>query len=122
MASSNRYLWILALLIRLVLGGIFVYAGYVKLRDPWELFALGISSYNLLPLSMVEFVARTLPWFEILIGVMLIFGIQLRYSATACSLLLLVFFGLMIRAYAKGMEISCGCCGPGETISWRTLL
>jgi putative oxidoreductase len=121
--SSNRYLRIFLLLIRLALGGIFIYAGYAKLRDPWELFALGISSYNILPLSMVEFVARTLPWFEVLLGLALIVGIQLRYSSTVCSLLLLVFFGLLIRAYVKGMEISCGCFGAGGgAITWRELL
>jgi uncharacterized membrane protein YphA (DoxX/SURF4 family) len=113
---------VLAILIRVALGAIFVYAGYVKLKDPWELFALAISSYDLLPLKAVEFVARTLPWAEVLIGLMLIVGFQLRIAATACSLLLLVFFSLMVRAYAKGMEISCGCFGPGEVISWRTLL
>src|ERR1043166_7913644 len=110
-SSSNKYLRIVLILIRLVLGGVFVYAGYVKLRDPWELFALGISSYNILPLKAVEFVARTLPWFEVLLGLALIAGIKLRYSSTVCSLLLLVFFGLIIRAYVKGMDISCGCFG-----------
>src|SRR5262249_32599052 len=122
MASSNKALRVAAILIRIVLGAIFVYAGYVKLKDPWELFALAISSYNLLPLKAVEIVARTLPWAEELIGRMLIVGFQLRIAATACSLLLLVFFTLMVRAYAKGMEIACGCFGPGEIISWRTLL
>ena len=53
---------------------------------------------------------------------MLIAGIWLRISGTVVSLLLLTFFGLMVRAYAKGMEISCGCFGPGEVISWKTLL
>jgi uncharacterized membrane protein YphA (DoxX/SURF4 family) len=122
MASSSKALRVVAILIRVALGAIFVYAGYVKLKDPWELFALAISSYELLPLKAVEFVARTLPWAEVLIGIMLIVGFQLRVAATACSLLLLLFFSLMVRAYAKGMEISCGCFGPGEVISWRTLL
>lgn len=122
MASSSKAVRVAAILIRVALGAIFVYAGYIKLRDPWELFALAISSYNILPLKGVEIVARTLPWIEVLIGLMLIVGFQLRIAATACSLLLLVFFSLMVRAYAKGMEISCGCFGPGEVISWRTLL
>jgi uncharacterized membrane protein YphA (DoxX/SURF4 family) len=70
----------------------------------------------------VELVARALPWTELLIGVLLIAGRWLRLATTVMSLLLLVFFGLMVRAFAKGMEISCGCFGPGEIISWRTLL
>jgi uncharacterized membrane protein YphA (DoxX/SURF4 family) len=110
------------LILRIALGAIFAYAAWTKLREPWELFALAISSYDVLPLPAVELVARALPWTELLIGVLLIAGRWLRLATTVMSLLLLVFFGLMVRAFAKGMEISCGCFGPGEIISWRTLL
>ena len=78
---------------------------------------MAIDSYQVLPLRAVEWVAKTLPWVELLIGILLIAGRWMRVSATGASLMLLVFFGLMIRAYAKGMEINCGCFGPGETIS-----
>jgi putative oxidoreductase len=122
MAYSNRYLRLLAIVLRVILGAIFVYAGWVKLKDPWELFALGISSYQILPLGMVEMVARTLPWLEVVVGVLLASGFGLRISATITTLLLVVFMALMIRAYVKGMEISCGCFGAGEVISWKTLL
>jgi uncharacterized membrane protein YphA (DoxX/SURF4 family) len=122
MAYSNKYLRLLTIVLRVVLGAIFVYAGYAKLKDPWELFALGISSYQILPLGMVEIVARTLPWLEVAVGLLLASGVGLRISATVTTLLLVVFMALMIRAYVKGMEISCGCFGAGEVISWKTLL
>jgi uncharacterized membrane protein YphA (DoxX/SURF4 family) len=122
MAFSNRYLHWAALVLRIVLGGIFVYAAWVKLRDPWELYALAISSYEVLPLWAVELVARTLPWLEMAIGVGLIAGIWLRISATVTSLLLMVFFALMVRAFAKGMQINCGCFGGTDIISKWTLL
>src|ERR1043165_997386 len=99
MAYSNRYLRLLAIALRVILGAIFIYAGWVKLREPWELFALGISSYQILPLGMVELVARTLPWLEVLVGLLLISGFGLRISATLTTLLLVVFMALMIRAY-----------------------
>src|SRR2546426_248742 len=83
---------------------------------------MAIDSYQGLPMWAVERVARTLPWVELLIGALLIAGRWLRTSTAATSLLLLVFFGLMVRAYAKGIEINCGCFGPGEAISWKTLL
>ncbi len=107
---------------RLVLGAIFVYAAYVKLRDPWQLFAMGIDSYGVLPLRMVETAAHVIPWLEMAVGVMLLSGVWLRLSGTLVSLMLLTFFALMVRAYAKGMQINCGCFGPGEVISWKTLL
>jgi uncharacterized membrane protein YphA (DoxX/SURF4 family) len=111
-----------ALLLRVLLGGIFIYAAWTKLRTPWEIFAIGIDSYQILPLWAVQFVARTLPWFELAVGILLIAGVWLRGAAIATSLLLAVFFGLMVRAYASGQQINCGCFGPGELISWKTLL
>ena len=81
-----------------------------------------ISQYQLLPLKAVEIVARSLPWLELAIGILLVSGRWLRVAATGASLLLLGFFGLMVRAFADGEEINCGCFGPGEIISWKTLL
>lgn len=118
---QGKWRWAL-LALRVIIGGIFIYAAWLKLREPWQLFAMNIDSYRLLPLTMVEVVARTLPWFELAMGLMLVCGIWLRISSTAISLLLLVFFSLMVRAYMSGMEINCGCFGTGEPISWKTLL
>lgn len=122
MGSLNKNLKILALVLRVALGVIFIYAAWVKLNEPWELFALAISNYQLLPMKAVEFVARALPWFELAVGVLLIAGIWLRAAATATTLLLLGFFVLMVRAFAMGMEIDCGCFGGNDPISWKTLL
>jgi putative oxidoreductase len=122
MASSNRTLYWVTLVLRVALGAIFVYAAWVKLSLPWQLFAMSIDSYQLLPAGLVEVLARTLPWFELLLGLLLILGRWLRVTSTVTSLLLLVFFSLIVRAALKGQEISCGCFGPGETISWKTML
>jgi len=108
--------------LRIALGAILVYSAWSKLKDSWALFAMAVDSYQVLPLWGVRLVARTLPWVELLIGVLLIVGRWMRVATVACSILLLVFFGLMVRAHLKGMEINCGCFGPGEAISWRTLL
>jgi uncharacterized membrane protein YphA (DoxX/SURF4 family) len=113
---------ILALILRIALGVIFVYAAWTKLREPWAMFAISIDSYQVLPAWAVELTARGLPWFELLLGVLLITGLLRRTAMLSTSLLLLVFFGLMIRALIKGMEIDCGCFGPGDRLSWVTLL
>jgi putative oxidoreductase len=122
MDSQNKTLRWVTFGLRVALGVIFVYAAWVKLRLPWQLFAMSIDSYQLLPEPLVEFLARTLPWFELLLGLVLVTGRWLRVSASVTSLLLLVFFSLMVRAAVKGQEISCGCFGPGEAISWKTML
>ena len=112
----------LALVLRVALGAIFVYSAWTKLKDSWALFAMAVDSYQVLPLWGVQLVARTLPWLELMSGVLLIGGRWMRVATVGCSVLLLAFFGLMVRAHLKGMEINCGCFGPGEAISWRTLL
>jgi len=120
--SRSSVLRVAEIVLRIALGGIFVYAAYTKLKDPWALFAMNIDSYKVLPLPAVQLVARTLPWFELLIGLLLIAGIFRRVATVATSILLLVFFSLMVRAFATGQEINCGCFGPGEAITWKTLL
>lgn len=112
----------LLLLLRLVLGAVFVYAAWLKLKEPWQLFAMAVDAYGLLPQWAVIVVARALPWVELVLGGLLIAGLWLRVSSTALSLILLGFFALMVRSYAAGMQIDCGCFGAGEPISPWTLL
>ena len=122
MTSRSKTLRAVALVLRVALGGIFIYAAWTKLRTPWEIFAIGIDSYQILPLWAVRLVAHTLPWFELAVGILLVAGVWLRSAAVATTVLLGVFFSLMVRAYATGQQINCGCFGPGELISWKTLL
>jgi uncharacterized membrane protein YphA (DoxX/SURF4 family) len=109
-------------LLRLLLGAVFVYAAYMKLRDPWTLFAMSIDGYKLLPEWGVVTLARTLPWFELILGLALISGLALRYASVAGAALLGVFFVIMAISYARGMAIECGCFGPGEALGPKTLL
>jgi uncharacterized membrane protein YphA (DoxX/SURF4 family) len=119
---KSRIRRIAVVLLRVLLGGIFIYAGYVKLVEPWQLFAAGIADYEVVPLWAAKFLAHTLPWFEVLVGLMLVVGRWMRVSSVSISLLLLVFFSLMVRAFVGGKEINCGCFGPNELISWKTLV
>jgi uncharacterized membrane protein YphA (DoxX/SURF4 family) len=113
--------WV-ALAARIVLGLIFIYAAWMKLKDPWQLFAVSVDGYQLLPPQGVVIVARTLPWFELALGALLVGGIWLRVAAPSVTLLLLVFFGILLSSYLKGMEIDCGCFGPGEALGPSTLI
>ncbi len=113
---------IATIVLRVALGVTFVYAAYLKLRDPWELFAMAVDAYNVLPQWAVVAVARTLPAAEMLIGLFLIAGVFLRTAASAAAALLAGFFTLMVRAYLLHMKIDCGCFGSGDPISMHTLL
>src|SRR5437016_6353026 len=76
MRSKVRFLLIAA---RTVLGLIFVYAAYAKLhfngawhlRDYYFFFAMSIDSYRMLPLIIVQWMARILPWLELGLGALL---------------------------------------------------
>jgi uncharacterized membrane protein YphA (DoxX/SURF4 family) len=119
---KNRLLRWALLVVRIVLGAVFVYGGYVKLRAPWALYGMAIDSYHLVPLRFIEPLARTVPWFEVVVGLLLIFGCFLRISAPAVSLTLLIFFCAMLHAFVNHQQIDCGCFGPGDPISKLTLL
>jgi len=110
------------LILRLVLAAVFLYAAWTKLRESWLLFAMAIDAYGLLPQWAVETLARVLPWFELTLGILLLSGLWLRQTAAISSALLLVFFGVMIRSYGKGLQINCACFGFGEAISLKTLV
>jgi uncharacterized membrane protein YphA (DoxX/SURF4 family) len=121
--SSPALRWIV-LIGRLLLGVVFLAAAWTKMpwRQPAVLFAMTIDSYRLLPFWGVNLVARGLPWLELAIGVLLLFGRQLRIVATVASIVMLVFFSLMVRTYALGLEINCGCFGPGERLGPLSLV
>ena len=107
---------------RLIIGAVFVYAAYTKLSQPWMLFAMSINSYQMVSESSTKVLAQTLPWFELALGLVLLTGLALRWSAAAASALLIFFFSVMLRAYMKNLEIFCGCFGVGDKLGPRTLV
>jgi len=118
---------------RLVLGGIFIYAGYAKIFLPimhprpsvgvaLAFFALQVGSYQLLPPWGVNFVAHTLPFAEVALGLLLIVGWRLRIWATIATLLMLGFFAAVVRSYAAGMQINCGCFATPEPLTIKTVI
>jgi putative oxidoreductase len=104
---------------RIVLGVIFVYAAYAKLhfagawhvRDYYFFFAMGIDSYKMLPLTVVQWMAKVLPWLELALGAMLLIGAGVRWAGLVVSALLVVFMIALAHAALGGLEINCGCFG-----------
>ena len=118
---------------RLVLAGFFIYAGYAKIFLPTmhprppigvalSFFAMQVDSYQLLPPWAVNLVAHTLPFAEIAIGLLLIVGWGLRIWATVVSLIMMGFFAVVVRAYALGLQINCGCFANPEPLSKMTVI
>lgn len=98
--------WVL----RLGIGGLFVYAGFLKAMDPPR-FAEDVAAFDLLPHKAAVMTALYLPWLEMVCGVGLIIG-WMRNGATALlTLLTLIFIAAIISARARGLNIVCGCFG-----------
>ena len=116
---------------RLVLAGIFIYAGYAKLTMGMHprpsigvalsFFALQVDSYQILPSWSVKFVANTLPFAEVGLGLLLLIGWRFRVWATIVTLIMLGFFAAVVRSYALGLQINCGCFATPEPLTIKTI-
>ena len=104
---NNRYLHYL---FRLILGGVFIGAGIIKITNPLG-FAQDISNYQILPQSMSFFLALFLPWIEVICGVFIFTGLFLRSSSLFLSGLLGGFLILIIVTLIRGIDVECGCFG-----------
>ena len=101
----------LSLVSRLVLGGVFLYAGASKVFDPGGL-AASIRSYGLgLPEWFVTLSAYALPPFEVLLGLYLLLGLFTRTSAWTTNVLMVLFLAALVQGALRGLEIDCGCFG-----------
>ena len=101
---------------RLVLGGVFLVAGGLKVIDPQSSVA-AVRAYRLLPSSLVTIVGWGLPFAEIALGVLLLAGVATRLVAVASAVFLLVFIAAVASAAARGLSIDCGCFGGGGDVA-----
>lgn len=112
----------LLIMSRLVLGGLFVYAGAVKVLDPLG-FAQDIRNYRLVGQTLSFVIALVLPWLEILAGLALAAGFWKRASALLISGLLVFFIVLTLVTMARGLDVDCGCFGSlSRRSGWGVVL
>lgn len=107
---NNKYL---LLIFRIILSFVFIYAGTEKISDPAG-FSDAINNYRLLPLFSVNFFAITLPWVELVAGVLLLFGVSVKENSFIISISLVVFILAIGISLARGLSIECGCFGTSS--------
>jgi len=95
---------------RLLLGGLFLYAGVLK-SDDLQAFAGSVAGYQLFPLVVNYLLAATLPWIEILAGALLLTNRHVRPAALVCTALTVGFVVVLASAAYRGLDIECGCFG-----------
>ncbi len=103
--------WI-GLVARLVTGGVWIAAGALKVADP-AASVRAVRAYDLLPEALVQPVGYLLPALEILIGLGLVLGLLTRACAVLSALLFVAFIIGIASAWARGLQIECGCFGGG---------
>jgi len=101
------------LLARVVLAGVFLYAGALKALDPQE-FVLDVRSFQVLRDPWAAVVALGLPWLEIFCGIALLLGGWVRGACLVLGGLLVVFAGAFLQAWARGVDVTCGCFGKTD--------
>lgn len=105
----------LTLICRLVLGGVLIAAGVLKIGN-LQKSAMAVRAYELLPISLANFLGYSLPWVEIGIGLLLVTGALVRFAGLVGAVTMLAFIIAISQAWARGLSIDCGCFGGGGTI------
>ena len=118
---------LLQLPMRVGLGGLFVFAAFTKLSNV-QAFAFAIKGFKVLDPDqhghLIISAAYTIPWVEMIAGVLLILGIRTKAATLALGLMLVVFIGALLYViYSPTVEADCSCFGDmnivcGSTVGW----
>jgi uncharacterized membrane protein YphA (DoxX/SURF4 family) len=110
--AVGRVLPWIGVVARLVVGGVWIAAGALKLPDPAE-SVRAVRAYRLLPEATVHVVGYGLPLLEVVVGLLLVVGLGTRIAAAISAVLLTLFIIGIASAWARGLQIDCGCFGGG---------
>jgi uncharacterized membrane protein YphA (DoxX/SURF4 family) len=109
--TSDTWLWI-STAARLGLAAVWLVAGGLKVGD---LAASGraVNAYDLFPYEVAKVIGAAQPFLEIALGLLLLAGLAVRLSAGISAVLLVVFIAGIVSAWARGLQIDCGCFSTG---------
>ena len=102
----------LVVVVRVVVGGLFIMAGFSKLILPHAEVVVSIQQYGVIPPVLTPLIASLLPWVEVLSGTALLIGFFTTPAALVVAMQLVSFCSLMATILVLGIEIEdCGCFG-----------
>ncbi len=112
----------LRLLLHFIFGGVFVYAGILKVADPMS-FLDDVRSFDLLDDPFAAWLAMGLPWLEIFAGLAVMSGFLRSGGLLILNASLLIFLVAISISWWRGIDIRCGCFGHSDaTTSYRDLI
>ena len=106
-SARPQFLW---RIVDVIVAGIFIYAGVLKMVDPVQ-FANDIDNYKILPWPVSVALAFYLPWLEIFCGLALVVRFLYRGALSILTALILTFTLATVAAKVRGLDITCGCFG-----------
>ena len=95
-------------LLRIVIGIIFVWASYGKILDPAG-FGRIVQNYSILPEILINPVSVILPWVEAVAGILLISGFFVTGASMIINLMMFTFVSAFLINIYRGIDVSCGC-------------
>ena len=100
-------------LIRILIGGIFIVSGGEKLLQPYQNFLYVIQGYEFLNNAFLEKIAAHLfPWMEYGLGGLLLLGLWLKFSIIGVGLFTTSFIVVVGQAILRNLPVTdCGCFG-----------
>lgn len=112
----------LAFILRLYIGGLFVFASLYKMNHAAE-FAESIANYQLVPYWAVNVLAVTMPWLELVCGLMLVIGFRAKSVTVMIGVMMAMFTVALVINVIWETPIGCGCFSTsGDLIGWHTVL
>jgi uncharacterized membrane protein YphA (DoxX/SURF4 family) len=103
--------WI-GVLARVVVGGVWVYAGALKLPHP-DTSVTAVRAYQILPTGVAETVGHLLPMVEVVVGGCVLLGLLVRFTGVLSALMQAAFIVGIVSVWSRGIAIDCGCFGGG---------
>lgn len=104
----------LVFVLRVLVGGLLLAAGALKVTHP-ESLAAAISGYRLLPSGVVLPLAIALPPLELLFGAYLVAGLFTRQAGVVTAAMFAAYAAAVASAVVRHIPASCGCFGPNDT-------
>ena len=103
------------LLFRIIVGGIFFYAGSLKIND-LQSFELSIRNYQILNDPWVGILAMTLPPLEMILGITILIKFLYQGALLIACMTMSVFIASLLSLLARNIDINCGCLGLNTSV------
>lgn len=102
-----------------VVGIVFVQSALSKIYSPYSFLTI-IYGYEIVTPTQGLFIAHTLPWLELTLGMLLLSQSFLRMAWLLATTMLAVFVVARLTVISAGLSIPCGCYGINEDIvNWQ---